>query len=74
MLPGECTDLEDAKVIILSLNKFRIKVNTFMKICFESWAGHVARMEEAGSTFKILTAKRPSGKPKQKWEDNINGS
>ena len=37
--------------------------------------GHVARMEEGRSTFKILTGK-PTGKialgrPRRRWEDNI---
>ena len=36
------------------------------------WAGHVARMEEGRSAFKILTGtptgKRTLGRP---WEDNI---
>jgi hypothetical protein len=35
------------------------------------WAGHVARMEEGRSAFKILTGnptgKRPLGKPKRRW-------
>ena len=39
------------------------------------WAGHVARMEEGSSAFKILTGKRtgerPLGRPKRRWEDNI---
>ena len=39
------------------------------------WAGHVARMEEARSTFKILTGtptgKRHLGRPGHRWEDNI---
>ena len=39
------------------------------------WARHVARMEEGRSAFKILTgkptAKRPSGRPRRRWEDNI---
>ena len=39
------------------------------------WAGHVARMEEGMSAFKILTGKptgyRPSGRPRRRWEDNI---
>jgi hypothetical protein len=39
------------------------------------WAGHVARMEEGRSGFKILTGnptgKRPLGSPRRKWEDNI---
>ena len=39
------------------------------------WAGHVARMEEGRSAFKILTGKptgkRLLGKPRRRWEDNI---
>ena len=39
------------------------------------WADHVARMEEGTNTFKILTGKsrgkRPLGRPRRRWEDNI---
>ena len=39
------------------------------------WVGHVARMEEGRSAFKILTGKligkRPLGRPRRRWEDNI---
>ena len=39
------------------------------------WAGHVARMEEGRSAFKILTGKpkgkRPLGRRRRRWEDNI---
>jgi hypothetical protein len=39
------------------------------------WAGHVARMEEGKSAFKILTGKPtgniPLGRPRRSWEDNI---
>jgi len=39
------------------------------------WADHVARMEEGRSAFKILsdkpTGKRPLGKPRRRWEENI---
>ena len=39
------------------------------------WAGHVARTEEGRSAFKILTGKRtgkrPLGRPRSRWEDNI---
>ena len=39
------------------------------------WAGHVARMEEGMSAFKILTGKptgkRPLERPRHIWEDNI---
>ena len=39
------------------------------------WVGHVARMEESRSDFKILTGiptgKRPLGRTRHRWEDNI---
>ena len=39
------------------------------------WAGHVARIEESRSAFKILagkpTGKRLLGRPTRRWEDNI---
>jgi hypothetical protein len=39
------------------------------------WAGHVARMEDSRSAFKILTGtsagKRPLGRPRHRWDDNI---
>ena len=39
------------------------------------WPGHVARREEGRSAFKILTGKptgkRPLGRPRRRWEDNI---
>ena len=39
------------------------------------WAGHVDRMEEGRTAFKILTGKpagkSPFGKPKRRFEDNI---
>ena len=41
----------------------------------KKWAGHVVRMEECRSAFKILTGKptgkRPLGRPRRRWEDNI---
>ena len=37
--------------------------------------GHVARMEEGRSAFKMLTGKptgkRPLGRSRRRWEDNI---
>ena len=39
------------------------------------WVGQVARMEEGRSAFKILAStpagKRPLGRPRRRWEDNI---
>ena len=34
-------------------------------------AGHVARMEDGRSAFKILTGKRSLGRPRCRWEENI---
>ena len=39
------------------------------------WAGHVTRMDEGRIVFKILigkpTGKRPLGRSRRRWEDNI---
>jgi hypothetical protein len=40
------------------------------------WAGHVARMGERRGVYRVLVGKsegkRPLGRPKLRWEDNIN--
>jgi hypothetical protein len=39
------------------------------------WAGHVARMGEERALYRVLVGKpegkRPLGRPKRRWEDNI---
>jgi hypothetical protein len=39
------------------------------------WAGHVARMGERRGAYRALVGKpkgrRPLGKPRRRWEDNI---
>ena len=39
------------------------------------WTGYVARIEEGRNAFNILTGKptgkRPLGRPRRRWEDNI---
>jgi hypothetical protein len=39
------------------------------------WAGHVARMGEKMNAYRILVGKpegrRPLGRPRRRWEDNI---
>jgi hypothetical protein len=39
------------------------------------WAGHVARMGEKRNAYRILVVKpeekRPLGRPRHRWEDNI---
>ena len=40
------------------------------------WTGHVDKMEESRSAFKILTGKPiekiPLGRPRRRWKDNIS--
>jgi hypothetical protein len=40
------------------------------------WAGHVARMGEKRNVYSLLVGKpegkRPLGRPKHRWIDNIN--
>ena len=40
-----------------------------------SWAGHVARMGESRSVYRVLVwkpeGKRPLGRPRLTWKDNI---
>jgi transcription termination factor 2 len=35
------------------------------------WAGHVARMREERNTYRLLVGKRPLGRPRRRWVDNI---
>ena len=48
----------------------------FISYCVMRWAGHVARMEEGRGVHKVLVGKtegkRPLGRPRRRWEDNIN--
>jgi hypothetical protein len=35
------------------------------------WAGHVARMGEKRNAYRLLVGKRPLGRPRPRWVDNI---
>jgi hypothetical protein len=35
------------------------------------WAGHVARMGEMKNAYRLLVGKRPRGRPRRRWVDNI---
>jgi hypothetical protein len=39
------------------------------------WAGHVARMGQGRSVYRVLVGRsegnRPLGRPRRRWEDNI---
>ena len=56
----------------MNLDKHPVRVIKSRRL---RWAGHVARMEEGRSAFTILkrkpTGKRPLGRPRHRWEDNI---
>ena len=47
----------------------------FRQVRVLRWAGHVARMEEGRGVHKVLVGKpegkRPLGRPRRRWEDNI---
>jgi hypothetical protein len=53
-----------------SLNIFRVIKSKRMR-----WAGHVARMGEGRGVYRVLVGrpegKRPLGRPRHRWEDNI---
>jgi hypothetical protein len=53
-----------------SLNVVRVIKSRRMR-----WAGHVARMGEGRDVYRILVGrpegKRPLGRPRRRWEDNV---
>jgi hypothetical protein len=53
-----------------SLNIVRVIKSRRMR-----WAGHVARMGEGRGVYRVLVGrlegKRPLGRPRRRWEDNI---
>jgi hypothetical protein len=53
-----------------SLNIVRVIKSRRMR-----WAGHVARMEEGRGVYRVLIGrpegKRPPGRPRRRWKDNI---
>ena len=60
----ELNDLYSSPNIVRVINSRRMR-----------WAGHVARMEEERVVNKVLVGKpevkRPLGRPRRRWEDNI---
>ena len=63
---------EELHSLYRSTNKVRVIKSRKLRL-----AGHVARMEEGRSAFKIITSrpkptgKRPLRRPRHRWEDNI---
>ena len=65
---GELSDLYSLPNIVRVVKPRRMR-----------WAGHVARMGEERGVHRVLVGKpegkKPLGKPRRRWEDNIkNGS
>jgi hypothetical protein len=52
-----------------------IVLNEITKSRRMRWAGHVARMEEKRNVYRLLVGKsegkRPLGRPRRRWIDNI---
>ena len=68
---GECRRLHNEKLHSFYCSPNIARVIKCRKL---SWAGHVARVEEYRSAFKILTGKPtgkiPLGRLRRRWEDN----
>ena len=61
---------EELNNLYSSLNNVRVVKSRIMR-----WAGHVARMREGRGVYRVfvgkLEGKRPLGRPRRRWEDNI---
>jgi hypothetical protein len=59
-----------------TFHQFVAQHQTFILPCILTWAGHVARMGEGRGVYRVLVGKpegkRPLGRPRRRWEDNIN--
>jgi transcription termination factor 2 len=47
-------------------------INRMIKSRRMRWAGHVARVEEKRNAYRLLVGKRPLGRPRCRWVDNIS--
>ena len=69
---GEWRRLHNEELHSLFLSPNTVRVIKSRKL---RWAGHVTRMEEGRSAFKMLTGtptgKRPLERPRRRWEYNI---
>ena len=69
---GECRRLHNEELHILYRSPNIVRMIKSRRL---RWTGLVARMEEGRSAFKILTGKptgkRPLGRPRRRWEDDI---
>jgi hypothetical protein len=58
-----------------SVYKLKPNIIRMIKSRIMRWAGHVARMGETRNAYRILVGKpegkRPLGRPRRRWLDNI---
>ena len=71
-ITGEWRKLHNAKLHALYSSPNIIRNLKLRRLI---WAGHVARMEESRNAYRVLVGehegKRPLGRPRHRWEDNI---
>jgi hypothetical protein len=69
---GEWKRLHNKELYALYSSPNIIRVIKFRRL---RWAGHVARMGERRGVYRALVGKpegkRPLGRPRRRWEDNI---
>jgi hypothetical protein len=69
---GGCRKLHNEELHGLYSSPGIVRVNRARKM---RWAGHVARMRQVRGAYNILVGKpggrRPLGRPRRRWEDNI---
>ena len=67
--------VEAAQLWVNALNVNILLSRLLIKSRRMRWAGHVARKEEGRGVHKVLVrkpeGKRPVGRPRRRWEDNI---
>jgi hypothetical protein len=65
---GEWGKLQNEKLRDLYSSPSIIRIIKLRRL---RWAGHVARMGKKRNVYRLLVGKRPLGRPRCKWVDNI---
>ncbi|KAJ4443578.1 hypothetical protein ANN_05252 [Periplaneta americana] len=65
---------ENTEILLEASKEIGLELNPEKTKCLR-WAGHVARMGESRNAYRVLVGrpegKRPLGRPRRRWEDNI---